>query len=134
MGMSVGIMDVGEIPVSIGTLGLSDAAKGWLKSPGIFYCYHYYSPPSLSVDEALAMAVAQSVALGGMPALLTETQTCDAVKKGASLGAGAAHWHYSNYCDSGFGACITGWGGGSPNGCGHSDALGGDSNRLNVSI
>merc|ERR1711924_309161 len=86
---------------------------------GVFYAFHYYKPPSKSEEEAIRMAELQGIALGGIPTLLTETMSCRAIDLAKNSGIGSAHWHYSNYCDNGFGACITGWGGGNPYGCGH---------------
>jgi hypothetical protein len=72
--IAVSVQDTGEVPSSIGDLGLSAETLAWLKTGGthLFYAFHYYGSGG-AVPVGHAMGVVKN---WNMPALMTEFGSC----------------------------------------------------------
>jgi len=124
--MSVGVMDFGSgavLPAWFAKIGGSAVIPShtveWLKSAdNLFYVWHYYGWPKNPKDAIKNVRALQND--WNVAAMLTETQTGEAMKLAEAAGMPWAHWLYTHYCNTApqfgghrppgcFGACILGY-------------------------
>ncbi|CAE8603677.1 unnamed protein product, partial [Polarella glacialis] len=109
-GMLVGVMGIGEAPISWWETLVSPFQYYWLRSqPYLFFAFHWYGHPA-SKAEAIKNTAWYSDNWR-MPALMTEFMNCGMQEEVERAGIGWLYWHYSSYCkqDGSFGACVCGW-------------------------
>eukprot|EP00756_Hemistasia_phaeocysticola_P058836 Hpha_TRINITY_DN3549_c0_g1::TRINITY_DN3549_c0_g1_i1::g.25735::m.25735 len=118
------ILDVIPLPYLAPT---GDTVKWMRESENLFYAFHWYGNPK-DPDDAVKNALGNGVDWD-MPTFSTEFFSCAGWTSAAKANVSHSYWHYSCYCNTGadfgnrkvpedtFGACILGWGGGSPDRC-----------------
>ena len=131
--MAVALADVGEAAVLpdwvdkyvTAGLDIDSATTDWIKAADyLFYAFHWYGTPS-DMHDAVDR-VNDIKADWDVPAFSTESgKSCDYRDLLRNNSISWTYWHYSDYCTTGatfgnrpvnetFGACILGWGSGSP--------------------